>query len=498
MKQQYILAIDQGTSSSRAIIFNRQSQIVSQAQKELASNYPAPGWIEQDPIAIWESVLAVVFESLAKAQVSIKAIAAIGITNQRETTIVWDKASGKPVYPAIVWQSRQTRELCEQVRQQGLAPLIKEKTGLLIDPYFSASKIRWILDQVPAGQKRAEQGELLFGTVDSWLVYQMTAGKLHLTDVSNASRTLLMDINTLAWDSTLCDIWQIPMKMLPTIKPTSAIYGTTAATVFQAEVPIGAVVGDQQAALFGQRCFEPGMVKNTYGTGCFMLMNTGNKPQLSQYGLLATVAWQIGTEVVYALEGSVFVAGAALQWLRDGLEILKQTSDSEAIASRLADNGGVYIVPAFTGLGAPYWDEQAQGAIFGLTRGTTRAELIRATLESLAYQTYDILTAMEADTALKIIDLRVDGGASANKFLLQWQADLLQKPVILPPILETTALGAAYLAGLACGYWQNKSDLLASVTTSETIYPMLSKSESARYLANWRQAIQATQLFKPK
>ena len=493
--QEYILAIDQGTTSTRAIIFDHDSHILAIAQKELTMFYPEPGWVEQNAEEIWTSVVTVIFESLAKANLKMDQIAAIGITNQRETTVIWEKDTGRPVYFALVWQSRQTSQLCDEMKERGVSERIQEKTGLVIDTYFSASKIRWILDKVDNGQERAENGELFFGTIDSWLVYKLSGHTTHITDVSNASRTLLMNIHECSWDEELCQLWNIPKKMLPEIHDTSKIYALTDASVFGKEVPIAAVVGDQQAALFGQTCFEAGSVKNTYGTGCFLLMNTGNKMQFSKHGLLTSVGWRINGEINYVLEGSVFVAGAAIQWLRDELKMIDHAEESEEFAYLVEDSGGVVVVPSFVGLGAPYWKQDVKGAIFGLTRGSSDAHIIRATLESLAYQTYDVLTAMKKDTGLEIKQLQVDGGACKNDFLMQWQANVLQAEVIRPSIIETTALGAAYLAGLAVGYWKHHDEVREKWLEDRVFTPLKTKDEMASYLEKWDKAIQAVCKF---
>lgn len=494
--KKYILAIDQGTSSSRALIFDKNVKIISIAQLEVTSYYPEVGWVEQDPQEILNSVLIVVRKALQQASLTIEDIASIGITNQRETTIVWEKATGTPVYQALVWQSRQTVDICSEMIKAGYSDMIKNKTGLLIDAYFSASKIRWILDAIPQGQERAENGELLFGTIDTWLVYNLTAEKVHITDVSNASRTLLMDIHTLQWSKELLNIWNIPASMLPKICDTSCVYGYTSKAIFKAEVPIASVVGDQQAALFGQTCFKTGDTKNTYGTGCFILMNIGDKPVLSKHNLLTTVGWKIKDEVIYALEGSVFVAGSAVKWLRDEMQIIESSSESESKALSVRDNGGVYLVPSFVGLGAPYWDSEVKGAIFGLTYGTQQAHIVRAVLESLCYQSYDVLKAMESDVGFELAELMVDGGASENNFLLKWQANVLSKKVSRPQILETTALGAAFLAGLAVDYWKDKEDIKSRNNIGKVFFPEKNKAEMAHYLKNWKKAIEATKTFK--
>ena len=492
---QYLLAIDQGTTSSRAMIFDENINVLAIAQKEITSFYPEPGWVEQNGDEIYASVISVIFEALTKADLKMSDISAIGITNQRETTLIWDKATGKPVYFALVWQSRQTEELCEAMRNRHVDEMIKTKTGLIIDPYFSASKIRWILDKIPSGQARAEKGELMFGTVDTWLAYRLSGKAIHVTDVSNASRTQLMNINTLKWDEELLALWNIPLAIMPCIKSTSEVYGYTDQSILNGTVPLAALVGDQQASLFGQACFEAGDVKNTYGTGCFMLMNIGDEVKLSKNGLLTTVAWQIDKQVSYALEGSVFVAGAAIQWLRDGLRLLEDAPSSEQFAHEVSDNGGVYIVPAFVGLGAPYWDSGARGAIFGLTRGTTRAHLIRATLESLAFQTYDVLKAMESDTGFKIKVLKVDGGASRNNFLMQCQADIMQARINRALVNETTALGAAFLAGLAVGVYKSIDEIKEKWKNDIEFKPQKSQTEVEASLSKWRKAVEATRLF---
>ncbi len=492
----YILSIDQGTTSSRVIIFDEEINIISVAQKEFPSYYPEPGWVEQNADEIYSSVVSVIYEALAKASLNLNDISAIGISNQRETTIVWDKKTGKPVYFALVWQSRQTADLCGEMKARGKEEFIQERTGLLIDSYFSSSKIRWILNKIPDGQKRAEAGELLCGTVDSWLVYRMTNGKVHVTDVSNASRTQLMNLRTLSWDPELCELWNIPMCMLPKICSNSEIYGTTAPESFGASVPIAALVGDQQASLFGQACFHKGDVKNTYGTGCFLLMNIGKEVQRSHNGLVTTVAWKVKDEVDYALEGSVFVAGAAIQWLRDGLKVIKTAPESEERAKSVKNTDGVYVVPAFVGLGAPYWDSDVKGAIFGLTRGTTENHIIRATLESLAYQTYDVLKAMESDTGVKIETLKVDGGASRNNFLMQFQSDLLQAVISRSQVSETTSLGAAFLAGLAVGVWKDTDEISQKWKNDLEFKPERDPKEIEERLSGWHKAIKAAQAYK--
>lgn len=485
----FILAIDQGTTSTRAILFDHDSNLVGMAQKELKTDYPHPGWVEQDANEIWSGTVGVIYEVMAKCDVKETQIAAIGITNQRETTIIWDKKSGQPIYPAIVWQSRQSNDYIKEWKREGREAWVKEKTGLLLDPYFSASKIRFILDHVEGAQKRAENGELLFGTVDSWLVWKLTNGKRHISDVSNASRTMLMNIKTMDYDEELLQLWNIPRRMLPQICDSSEFYGT-AEGLSQHGIAIGSIIGDQQASLFGQLCFEAGFLKNTYGTGCFLLMNTKDQLIYSDHGLITCAGWRIGKEKCYVLEGSVFVAGAAVQWLRDGLKIIESSSESQTRAQQLASSDGVYVVPAFTGLGAPYWNASAQGAIFGLTRGTTQEHIIRATLESLAFQTYDVIEAMRQDSHLTIHSLQVDGGAAANSFLLQFQADLLQCEVRRSFISETTALGAAYLAGLAVGYWHDKAQIKAQARYGKRFIPSTDQARQEQRLAGWQRAIQ--------
>jgi len=489
----YIIAIDQGTTSSRAIVFDDALQIVATAQQEIANTFPQPGWVQQDAAEIWSSVKAVITRVVEKAHISVSDVKGIGITNQRETTIVWDRRTGKPVHDALVWQSRQTADLCDRAIDAGWEKIVKAKTGLMIDPYFSGSKIRWILDRIPDGQKRAAAGELYFGNVDSWLAYNLTAGRCHVTDVTNASRTMLMNIDSRQWDEELLSIWDIPAAMLPQIKPSSCVYGTT--DILGPDIPIASMIGDQQAALFGQMCFEKGQAKNTYGTGCFLLFNTGTERVNSKSGLVTTIGWQIGDEVAYALEGSVFVAGAAIQWLRDGLKVISNSSETEKIAEELPDSGGVYVIPAFTGLGAPYWRKDSRGAIFGLTRGTTTAHLIRATLESLAYQSYDVINAMTADTGVRLDTLQVDGGACRNNYLMQFQADLLQKEILRPVVFETTAMGAAMMAGLAVGVFPSKAELKAHYAVDRVFKPLMTVGQSQELLEGWSRAIHATMEF---
>ncbi len=460
-KGQYILSLDQGTSSSRAIVFDRSGSICSMAQREFEQIFPQSGWVEHDPHQIWASQASVIAEAISKIDINGKNITAIGITNQRETTIVWDRDTDEPIYNAIVWQDRRTADYCDRLRAEGLVEMIRSKTGLILDAYFSATKIKWILDNVPGARKRAEQGKLMFGTVDSWLIWRLTRGEVHVTDVTNASRTMLFNIHTLEWDKELLELFDIPLSMMPEVKSSSEVYGYTTTTIFAHKVPIAGIAGDQQAALFGQMCIEPGSVKNTYGTGCFLLMNTGNRPIESKNKLLTTIAWKIGDKVSYALEGSIFVGGSVVQWLRDGLKCISSSSDVEALAASVEDTDGVYFVPALTGLGAPYWDQYARGAISGISRGTTTAHIARAALEGIAFQTYDIVKAMEKDCGLPIANLKVDGGASRNNLLMQFQSDILATEVLRPRITETTALGAAYLAGLATGFWPSLDKIKA-------------------------------------
>lgn len=485
----YILAIDQGTTSTRAILFDHDSNVLGIAQRELENYYPHPGWVEQNANDIWASTAGVIFEVLAKCGVKAQQIASIGITNQRETTLIWDKKTGQPIAFAIVWQSRQSDSYVQKLKDEGKEAWIRNKTGLLLDPYFSASKIRFLLDHVKGAQERAENGELCFGTIDTWLVWKLTAGKVHITDVSNASRTMLMNLETLNWDEELLQLWNIPKAMLPEICETSRIYGTCDPGLFGVEIPIGAVVGDQQAALFGQTCFEAGSVKNTYGTGCFLLMNTKDKIIHSKHGLVTCAAWKIGNETDYVLEGSVFVAGAAIQWLRDGLKIIDNAAQSEERSLAVDDSEGVYVVPAFTGLGAPYWKPQVKGAMFGLTRGTKQEHIIRATIESLAYQTYDVIEAMKKDSQMELCTLQVDGGASRNHFLLQFQSDILNCSIQRSLISETTALGAAYLAGLAVGYWKNKEEISSHYKVGAQYQPHMDEKVREQKLAGWKKSI---------
>lgn len=498
MQQQYILSLDQGTSSSRAIIFDHSGGIVSSAQQEFTQYFPKPGWVEHDANEIWVSILGVMASALSKAGIGPNQIKAIGITNQRETTVVWDKITGRPIHNAIVWQSRQTGEICDVLRQQGHNELFRQKTGLLIDPYFSGTKIKWLLEHVEGARAKAQNGDLLFGTIDSWLVWKLSGGKVHVTDYSNASRTLLYNIHELCWDDDLLKLLDIPAAMLPEVCSSSEVYGYTVEHhFFGKQVPIAGIAGDQQAALFGQACFEKGMAKNTYGTGCFVLMNTGSEAVRSDHGLLTTIAWGIDGKVEYALEGSIFVAGSALQWLRDSLRMLKSTADSEQYAARVDSTEGVYVVPAFVGLGTPYWDSDARGAVFGLTRGTTKEHFIRATLESLAYQSKEVLDVMALESGLKLERLRVDGGAVGNELLMQFQSDLLPAVVERPVVNETTALGAAYLAGLAVGYWKDKQEIASSWQLDKAYQPSMSEDRRELLYRGWKRAVQATLVFKP-
>ena len=488
--EKYIIALDQGTSSSRAIVFDKKGSVRSVAQMEFTQHFPEPGRVEHDPMEIWSSQMAVMTEAVSKMGIGFSDIAAIGITNQRETTVVWDARTGHPVCNAIVWQDRRTSPYCDTLRAQGLTDEIRNKTGLIIDAYFSGTKVKWILDNVPGAREKAEAGELRFGTVDSWLVWQLTGGKVHCTDVSNASRTMLFNIHTLTWDAELLKLFGIPASMLPQVRSSSEIYGYTDAALLPFRVPIAGIAGDQQAALFGQMCIEPGAVKNTYGTGCFLLMNTGDKPIFSRNNLLTTIAWKIGDKVQYALEGSVFVAGSVVQWLRDGLGIIRSSADVEALAASVPDNGGVYFVPALTGLGAPYWDAYAHGTLCGLTRGTTAAHIARAALEGIAFQTMDIVSAMERDAGVKLAELKVDGGASRNNLMMQFQADVLDTAVIRPQVTETTAMGACYLAGLAVGYWSSLDEIKRQWQADRVFRP--SGADVTAVKEGWKDAISRT------
>lgn len=492
MTEKYILSLDQGTSSSRAIVFDHDGKICSVAQKEFTQYFPKSGWVEHEPHEIWSSQAAVIAEAISAIGINGLNIAAIGITNQRETTLVWDRDTEEPIYNAIVWQDRRTSGYCDELKEKGYVDMIRRKTGLIVDAYFSATKIKWILDNVPGARERAEKGKLMFGTVDTWLVWRLTRGEVHVTDVTNASRTMLFNIHTLDWDDELLKLFGIPRSMMPEVKQSSEIYGHTTTTIFAHEVPIAGIAGDQQAALFGQMCTEPGSVKNTYGTGCFLLMNTGEKPILSENRLLTTIAWKINGKVSYALEGSIFVGGSVVQWLRDGLKCIQSSSDVEALAASVPDTGGVYFVPALTGMGAPYWEPDARGLFCGISRGTTTAHIARAALEGIAYQTYDIVKAMERDARLPITNLKVDGGASRNNLLMQFQSDILDTEVLRPEVTETTALGAAYLAGLAVGYWKDIDEIRSQWRVDRTFVPGGNSEEVARSLKGWKDAVQRT------
>lgn len=497
--EQYIMAIDEGTTSTRAILFNRDGQIVGQAQREFTQHFPKPGWVEHDANEIWSAVQSVISDAVINAQVQPYKVRGIGITNQRETTIIWDKNTGEPVYNAVVWQSKQTSEIADDLKAKGYADLIHKKTGLVIDSYFSATKIMWILDNVPGVRERAEKGELLFGTIDTWVLWKLTGGRVHATDYTNASRTMLYNIHDLKWDEEILKLLNIPASLLPEVHPSSYTYGYTAGfTFFGIQVPIAGIAGDQQSALFGQTAFETGSVKNTYGTGAFIVMNTGTKPTLSDKGLLTTIAYGINGEVTYALEGSIFVAGSAVQWLRDGMRLFEHASESEQMAVDAKTTNDVYVVPAFTGLGAPYWDQEVRGAVFGLTRGTTREQFVRATLEAIAYQTRDVVDTMSADTGIDIKTLSVDGGAANNDFLMQFQADILNTHIQRAAIAETTALGAAYLAGLATGFWKDMAEIKQMHQASEEFDPKMDDETRANCYKGWQAAVKATQLFKPK
>lgn len=490
--EKYILALDQGTSSSRAIVFDGHGQAKAVSQKEFTQIFPKPGWVEHNPMEIWSSQASVIAEAITSIDINGLNIAAIGITNQRETTIVWDAETGTPVYNAIVWQDRRTSEYCDSLKRDGRTDLIRSKTGLIIDAYFSATKIRWILDNVEGARQKAEEGKLRFGTVDTWLIWMLTRGEVHVTDVSNASRTMLFNIHTLEWDKELLTLFNIPESMMPQVKSSSEVYGYTKTTLFAHEVPIAGIAGDQQAALFGQMCTEPGSVKNTYGTGCFLLMNSGERPIMSSNNLLTTVAWKIGDKVNYALEGSIFVAGSVVQWLRDGLGIIKSSSEVEELAASVPDNGGVYFVPALTGLGAPHWDQYAKGSVYGISRGTTAAHLARAALEGIAFQTMDIVNAMQRDAEITLKELKVDGGASRNNLLMQFQADILGTSVIRPTVTETTALGAAYLAGLAVGYWESLDHIKSQWGVDTEFTPSAAAEEVDALKKGWADAIRRT------
>ncbi len=488
---QYILAIDQGTTSSRSIIFDKQGNIVSVAQKEFKQIFPQPGWVEHNAEEIWSTQFGTMAEAVAKANITMQQIAGIGITNQRETTVVWDRKTGNPIYNAIVWQDRRTAAYCDELKNAGNAKTIQEKTGLVIDAYFSATKLKWILDNVDGARTKAENGELAFGTIDSWLIWKLTNGAVHVTDVSNASRTMLLNIHTCTWDDDLLKLFNIPKSVLPEAKASSEIYGTTENIFPEIKIPVAGIAGDQQAALFGQMCTQPGMVKNTFGTGCFMLMNTGTKAIASRNNLLTTIAWRIDGKTEYALEGSVFIAGAVVQWLRDSLKIIRNSSEIESLAATVKDSEGVYIVPAFAGLGTPHWNQHARGSIFGLTRGSSNAHLAKAALDSIAYQTYDVLKAMEADSGISIAELRVDGGATINNSLMQFQSDILNTKVIRPKITETTALGAAYLAGLAVGYWKNIDDIKEQWQVDKIFSPAMNDEKRNELVKGWQRAVNA-------
>lgn len=495
--EKYILSLDQGTTSSRAILFNKKGEIVHTAQKEFTQHFPKPGWVEHNANEIWGSILSVIAGVFSESGIKPEQIAGIGITNQRETTVVWDKETGAPIYNAIVWQSRQTSQICEDLKEKGYNGLFREKTGLLIDAYFSGTKVKWILDHVEGAREKAEQGKLLFGTIDTWLIWKLSGGKAHVTDYSNASRTLMFNIYELKWDEELLNILGVPKAMLPEVKPSSEVYAKTIDYhFFGKEVPIAGAAGDQQAALFGQACFEKGMAKNTYGTGCFMLMNTGEKAVQSEHGLLTTIAWGLEGKIEYALEGSIFVAGSAIQWLRDGMRMLKDAKDSESYAKKVDSTDGVYVVPAFVGLGTPYWDSDVRGAVFGVTRGTSKEHFIRATLEALAYQTKDVLSAMEADSGIELKTLRADGGAVKNNFLMEFQSDILDVPVERPVINETTALGAAYLAGLAVGFWKSQEEIAEQWAIDQSYHPSMDDQVRENLYQGWKKAVKAAIAFK--
>lgn len=485
----YIMALDAGTTSNRCILFNEKGEMCSAAQKEFTQYFTQPGWVEHDANEIWSTQLGVAVEAMNKIGASAKDIAAIGITNQRETAIVWDKETGEPIYNAIVWQCRRTSDYCDKLKEDGMTEFFRRKTGLVIDAYFSATKVKWLLDNVKGAREKAEEGRLLFGTVETWLIWKLTKGKVHVTDYSNASRTMLFNINTLEWDDEILEKLQIPKKMLPEVKPSSCVYGMTDSSFFGDEIAIAGAAGDQQAALFGQTCFQKGEAKNTYGTGCFLLMNTGKEPVFSNHGLVTTIAWGLDGKVNYALEGSIFVAGAAIQWLRDEMKLIDSAKESESMAQKVKDTNGCYVVPAFTGLGAPHWDQYARGTIVGITRGVNRYHIIRATLESLAYQVHEVLEAMKADSGISIPALKVDGGASANNFLMQVQADIMNAPVIRPRCVETTAMGAAYLAGLAVSYWADKEDVVKNWQKDESFVPEITEEEREKRIKGWNKAV---------
>lgn len=487
--EKYVMALDAGTTSNRCILFNKKGEICSVAQREFPQYYPHPGWVEHDGNQIWATQISVAVEAMQKINADPSQIVSIGITNQRETTLVWDKETGEPVYHAIVWQCRRTAEYCDTLKDQGYSDMIREKTGLLIDPYFSGTKLKWILDNVPGARQKAEAGQLLFGTVETWLIWKLTKGRVHVTDYSNASRTMMFNIHTLQWDKDILELLNIPASMLPTPKPSSCVYGYTDASFLGAEIPIAGAAGDQQCALFGQTCFDVGDVKNTYGTGGFLLMNTGKEPVTSQNGLVTTIAWGLNNEITYALEGSIFVAGAAIQWLRDEMRLIESSVDSEYYAKKVHDTNGCYVVPAFTGLGAPYWDPYARGMIIGITRGVNKNHIIRATLESMAYQVNDVIRAMEADAHVSLGQLKVDGGACANNLLCQMQTDICRAPVLRPKCVETTAMGAAYLAGLATGYWQDQEEIRTNWQLDKLFTPVMTLAQSQKQIAGWKKAV---------
>ena len=492
MSSQYILALDQGTTSSRSMLFDKQGNIIGVAQKEFKQFFPQPGWVEHDANEIWSTQFGTMAEAVAKAQITMKQVAGIGITNQRETTVVWDRKTSQPIHHAIVWQDRRTAAYCDELKLANHAGMIQQKTGLIIDAYFSATKLKWILDNVPGARAKAEKGELAFGTIDTWLTWKLTNGEVHVTDVSNASRTMLFNIHTLKWDDELLKLFNIPDSVLPEVKPSSRIYGVTGNIIPDSRIPIAGIAGDQQAALFGQMCTQPGMVKNTYGTGCFMLMNTGGEAISSKNNLLTTIAWQIDSKTTYALEGSVFIAGAVVQWLRDELKIIRTSAEIEELAARVKDTGGVYLIPAFAGLGAPHWNQYARGTIFGLTRGSNNAHIAKAALDSIAYQTYDVLKSMEADSGIHIKELRVDGGATVNNQLMQFQSDILNTKVVRPKITETTALGAAYLAGLAVGYWKNVGEIQEQWQVDKEFSPEMDDTSRNELVNGWQRAVKAS------
>jgi glycerol kinase len=496
--KKYILAIDQGTTSSRAILFDKKGNIISLAQEEFTQYFPKPGWVEHDPMEIWDTQSRMLTKAIKQEDLDVESISAIGITNQRETVIVWEKATGKPIYNAIVWQDKRTASYCDELKAKGHSDLIRKSTGLVIDAYFSGTKVKWILDNVDGARAKAEAGELAMGTIDSWLIWKLTEGKLHITDVTNASRTLLFNINTMEWDDELLDLLTVPRSMLPEVKQSSEVYGNTSSSILGKEIPIAGIAGDQQSALFGQMCTKPGMVKNTYGTGCFMLMNIGDEPTLSKNNLLTTVAWKINGKTKYALEGSIFIAGAVVQWLRDSLKIIKNSSDVEALANSVDSSEGVYFVPAFSGLGAPYWDQNVKGSLLGLTRGSTDAHIARAAIEAIAYQTMDVLNAMEADAGVSIKELRVDGGATVNDMLMQFQSDVLNTETVRPKIVETTAMGAAFLAGLAVGYWTDLDEIKEIWQTDIKFTPTKDRTVIEEGIEGWHRAIKALQFWANK